>query len=270
MVCKKKDGLSDDAILSLFAGRERYLWAGTQSGGLNRIGDRKLSVYHVMEGASEGQLRSLAETTNGEFWGGTYGQGLYQWQGGQFAPLAEPPYRAHLLVEVMLAARDDSVWWGAGPSLYQRKNGRLAAHYSDTSWLLGDRVWSLCEDSAGGIWVGTYNGKLGRLQHGSFSLQKGFAGKPITALAEEADGVLWAGSLGGGFARVQAGTTTWLTAAKDGLPSDLVRTLRLEADGTLWIGTDGGGLGRWSQGHLVALHHPTGIARQHDPTNPGG
>lgn len=254
-----KDGLSDDAILSLCTGRERFLWAGTQSGGLNRIGPRKLSVYHVMEGASEGQLRSLAETTNGELWAGTYGQGVYQWQGAQFEPLAGTQYRAHLLVEVMLGARDGSLWWGAGPSLYQRSGGKLVALFTDKPWLRGDRVWSLCEAGAGGLWVGTYNGKLGLLQGRIFTPQPGFSGKPITALAEEPGGALWVGSLGGGLVRLHDGKTTLFTAAKDGLPSDLVRTLRLEADGTLWIGTDGGGLGRWSQGRLTSFTTQQGL-----------
>jgi signal transduction histidine kinase/ligand-binding sensor domain-containing protein len=255
---QKKDGLSDDAILSLFAGREQFLWAGTQSGGLNRIGPKKLSVHHVMEGASEGQLRSLAQTTNGEFWVGTYGQGVYQWLGGQFTPFQETRLRAHLLVEAMLSARDGSLWWGAGPSLYQRKDGQLISYFGDPPWLIGDRVWSLCEDRVAGIWVGTYNGKLGLLKQRKFTAVKNLSGKPVTALAQEADGTLWIGSLGGGLARLQNEKLTVFTT-KDGLQSDLVRTLLLDADGTLWIGTDGGGLNRWSHGHMVGFTTRQGL-----------
>ena len=247
---QKKDGLSDDAILSSFAGRDRFLWVGTQSGGLNRIGPGKLSVLHLMDGASECQLRSLAQTTNGEFWTGTYGQGLYHWADGQSpGQMMSESFRGHVLLEAVLAGRDGSVWWGAGPALYQWRNGRLISHYSDTAWLLGDRVWSLCEDVAGGMWVGTYNGKLGLLKQGRFTPVKGLSGKPVTALAQERDGTLWIGSLGGGLARLQGGKLTGFTT-RDGLQSDLIRTLCLEAGGTLWIGTDGGGLNRWAAGRM--------------------
>ena len=246
---QKEDGLSDDAILSLFAGHDKFLWVGTQSGGLNRIGPKKLSVYHVMEGASESQLRSLAQTTNGELWVGTYGQGVYQWRESEFEPFQDPHLRNHLLVEAMLSAQDGSLWWGAGPSLYQRKDGKLISYFGDTPWLTGDRVWSLCEDRESGIWIGTYNGKLGLLRKGKFSPVKELSGKAITALAQETDGTLWIGSLGGGLARLQNQQLTFFTV-KDGLQSELIRTLHLDADGTLWIGTDGGGLNRWSHGRM--------------------
>jgi signal transduction histidine kinase/streptogramin lyase len=255
---QKKDGLSNNAILTLFAGREQFLWVGTQSGGLDRIGPKKLSVYHVVEGASECQLRSLAQTTNGEMWLGTYGQGVFQWEPAQFTPLQETRLRAHLLVEAMLGARDGSVWWGAGPSLYQRKDGKLISYYGDTPWLTGDRVWSLCEDREGGMWVGTYNGKLGLLKNGKFTPVNGLSGKPVTALAQETNGTLWIASLGGGLARLQNGALNTFTT-KDGLNSDLIRTLLLDADGALWIGTDGGGLNRWANGRMTGFTTRQGL-----------
>ena len=242
----------------MYAGREWFLWVGTQSGGLNRIGPKILYVFHLMDGVSECQLRSLAQTTNGKLWVGTYGQGLYRGQGQQATPVLPDPLRGHLLVEAVLGGRDGSLWWGAGPSLYQLRQSTLVSHYSDTPWLRGDRVWSLCEDRTAGMWVGTYNGKLGLLKNGKFSPVEGLSGKPVTALAQEADGTLWIGSLGGGLARLRNQQLTVFTT-KDGLQSDLVRVLRLDAEGTLWIGTDGGGLNRWSQGHMAGFTTKQGL-----------
>ena len=255
---QKKDGLSDDAMLSLYAGHEPFLWAGTQSGGLNRIGPKKLSVYHLMQGSSECQLRSLAQTTNGELWAATYGQGLYRWQGKSASPMEGEPFRAHVLLEAVLGGRDGSVWWGAGPAVYQWQEGKLLSHYSDTPWLIGDRVWSLCEDRDAGMWVGTYNGKLGLLNQGTYTPVNGLSGQPVTTLAQEPDGTLWIGSLGGGLARLQNGKLTVFTT-KDGLQSDLIRSLHLDADGTLWIGTDGGGLNRWAHGRMTGFTTKQGL-----------
>jgi signal transduction histidine kinase/ligand-binding sensor domain-containing protein len=255
---RKADGLSDEAILSLYAGREKFLWAGTQSGGLNRIGPRKLQVYHVMEGSSEGQLRSLAQTTDGQLWAGTYGQGIYRWAGDQFTSVQDSRVRGHLLVETMLGARDGSLWWGAGPALYRWKNDKLLEYYGDLPWLASDRVWSLCEDRGGGLWVGTYNGKVGLLKQGKFAQQKGFSGKPVTSMAQAPDGTLWVGSLGGGLARLQNGKLTVLTT-RDGLPSDLIRCLFIDAEGTLWLGTDGGGLNRLRDGKIDSFSTRQGL-----------
>lgn len=245
----RSDGLPDDAVLSLFLDRKHFLWVGTQSGGLSRIGPKHLSVYHVMENVSECQLRSLAQTTNGDVWLGTYGQGIYHWQNGGMQAMTNRPFTEHVIVEALLGGRDGSLWWGAGPAFYQWKDNALAFSYHE-HWLAGDRIWSLCEDRGGGIWVGTYDGQLQLCDHGKFTVVHGLPDRPITALVEEPDGTLWIGSLGGGVSRWQNGRLTTFTT-RDGLLSNLIRCLHLDSEGTLWIGTDGGGLTRWSQGRFV-------------------
>ena len=257
---RKDDGLSDDAILSLFVGRDRFLWVGTQAGGLCRIGPKKLSVYQVMQGDSECQLRSLAETTNGDLWVGTYGQGLFHQTGKEFVsclPTFGSEASSHVLLEALLGVRDGSLWWGAGPVLYEEKDGKVLFSCVG-EWLVGDRVWCLCENRNGGMWVGTFNGQLSLLKEGTFTPVDGLSGKPITALAQEPDGTLWVGSLGGGLSRLQNRKLTTFTA-KDGLGSDLIRTLLLDKEGTLWIGTDGGGFSRWSHGKLSNFTSAQGL-----------
>ena len=268
----KKDGLTDDSVLSLFAGPGQYLWAGTLGGGLDRIGPKKLSGYHVRDDSSECQLRSLAQTTNGDIWVGTYGQSIYRWQGDQFEPIQGTLLREHALVEAMLATRDGSLWWGAGPGLYHLKNGKLIAYYNSPAWLAEDRVWSLCEDRDGGMWVGTYNGKVWLVnqvsgipnskewlaKQGQATLLPGLPGKPVTSLVQETNGTLWIGSLGGGLTRLQNGKLTKITQ-QDGLQSDLIRSLLLDSEGTLWIGTDGGGLNRWANGQISHITTKQGL-----------
>jgi signal transduction histidine kinase/ligand-binding sensor domain-containing protein len=253
---QRKDGLSDDAVLSLFSDRE-FLWAGTQSGGLCRIGPKKLSVYHAMEGLSECQLRSLAETTNGEMWLGTYGQGMYRWQAGEITQLQGTPWQDHAIVEALLGGRDGSLWWGAGPELVQWRDGEVLVKVSDRQ-RQGDRIWCLCEDNSGGIWLGTYNGRLEYFKDKQTITIQGLPKRPLTALAQETNGTLWIGSLGGGLARLQDSKLTVFTT-KNGLRSDLVRCLLLDSEGTLWIGTDGGGLNRWSRGQFHSFTKQQGL-----------
>jgi signal transduction histidine kinase/sugar lactone lactonase YvrE len=253
---QRKDGLSDDAMLSLFSDQQ-FLWAGTQSGGLCRIGPKKLSVQHPMEGLSECQLRSFAETTNGEVWLGTYGQGIYRWQEGGMEQLAGTPWQDHVIVEALLGGQDGSLWWGAGPSLYQWKDGSLLNRNEDRQ-REGDRIWCLCEDYEGGVWVGTYNGLLQHFKGKKITNIKGLPAQPLTALVQETNGTLWIGSLGGGLGRLQNGRLAVFTA-KDGLQSDLIRCLRLDADGSLWIGTDGGGLNHFANGKFNSFTTQQGL-----------
>ena len=255
---RMKDGLPDDAILSLFADSQ-FLWAGSQSGGLSRIGPKRLTVWHALEGSSECQLRSLTETTNGDLWVGTYGQGIYRQPAGQLemAQVTEKPFHDHVIVEAMLGTADGSLWWGAGPVLYQWRAGQQQFKFGE-GVLAGDRIWCLCEAPDDGMWVGTYNGQLLLVSQGKATALKGLSGRPITSLAWSEDGTLWIGSLGGGLGRWQHGQLTTLTT-RDGLRSNLIRTLRLDSDGTLWIGMDGGGLARWSHDHLVSFTSQEGL-----------
>lgn len=72
----------------------------------------------------------------------------------------------------------------------------------------------------------------------------------LAALAEDRDGSLWIGTYGGGLTRMRDGAFTALTA-KEGLPSDIVRTLYADRSGALWVGTDGSGLARVEGGNGV-------------------
>ncbi len=253
-----KDGLSDDAIVSLFADQQQNLWVGTRSGGLDQVSPKKLSVCLAMDGTAERLPLSLAQTTNGDLWVGASGHGVYHWDGTGFRQfLNDPPMSWHLFIGALLATDDGSLWWGAGPAVFQSRNGQIAS-YDREAWLQGDRVLSLCANQGGGMWIGTYNGQLELLQQNQFAAITNLSGKPVTALVQETNGTLWIGSMGGGLARLQQGKITTFEM-KDGLPSDLVRTLFLDDEGTLWIGTVSGGLARWSHGRFANFTPKEGL-----------
>ena len=253
------DGLSDDAVCSLFVDRQQNLWVGTRSGGLDRLNPRKLTVWHVRDNEVERLPLCLAQTTNGDFWVGASGRGIYHWNGARYEQfLLTPPLSGHLFVGAMLGTRDGSLWWGSGPSIFQWKDGQVLSSFDHEPWLRGDRVLSLCEDREGGVWIGTYNGQLQWLRDGRFMKVEGLPETRITALAQAADGTLWIGSMGGGLLRWQGGKLTAFTT-KDGLPSNLISTLHLDREGTLWIGMISGGLAKWSEGRLTGFTQREGL-----------
>jgi signal transduction histidine kinase/ligand-binding sensor domain-containing protein len=256
---REKDGLSDGTILSLFVDREQNVWAGTRSDGLNRLSPKRLSVCRVLAESSERVPLALAETRDGELWVSVLGRGIFHWNGGQFdQPLHGPHVGNHLFVSALLGASDGSLWWAAGPAFFQWKDGKLISDYGHEPWLRGDQILSLCEDRGGGIWIGTHNGQLRLLRQGQSTALGGLSGSPVAALTQAPDGTLWIGSLGGGLASLRGGTLSALTR-KDGLQSNLIRTLLLDSEGTLWIGTVGGGLARWSLGRLTSFTAQQGL-----------
>src|SRR6202000_2692217 len=115
-----------------------------------------------------------------------------------------------------------------------------------------------CENQAGGMWVGTFNGQLALIQQDQVNLVKGLPAKPVTDLVQETNGTLWIGTLGGGLVRLQKDKVTTFTT-RDGLLSDSIRALYLDAGGMLWIGTDGGGLNRWTGGKFSRFTTQEGL-----------
>jgi ligand-binding sensor domain-containing protein len=196
-------------------------------------------------------VRAVAETADGSLWVGTTGGGIYHGSPDAFAILDEPLSKFYTTIEAVLATTDGSLWWGGAGALFQWKDGKLAAGYTQAEqpWLANNQtITALCEDAGGGLWIGTAKGDLVHFRDGAFIPFDGrVAQGPVTSLACEADGTLWVGSTAGGLCRVRDGILTKYSNAT-GFPSNHLRTLYLDHDGTLWIGTGGAGLVRWKNG----------------------
>ncbi len=207
-------------------------------------------------------LRTLAETADGVLWVGTSSRGLFRIQDGKLDPfLRDPVIRGYPYVSAVLAARDGSLWWGAGPALFQWKEGKLLSAYTSEfrSWLREDRIRVLCEDREDGIWVGTQNGQLRVLRGGQFiALTNWQSAAPLTALLLQADGTLLVGTYGNGLMRVRDGNCSALTT-QGGQQSQFIRALYQDSNEVLWIGTEGAGLTRLEAGRTTTLTTRNGL-----------
>jgi ligand-binding sensor domain-containing protein/signal transduction histidine kinase len=254
-VVHQADGLSDEAVRAIAEDREGNLWVGTRDRGLNRLRPRILSTRRIRENQTEVLAATLAESEDGALWVGTVGHGLYRLIGEKQEPvLREALRRVDPQVNAVLATSDGSVWFSSGRMLFQWQAGELRSTYR------GSEASSLCEDGQGGLWLGSPDGVLRRLQQGSFaSFTNDLPHGPLTALARDAEGALWIGSYGGGLGRLKDGHCT-VFRRQEGLGSDLVRTLHLGSRGALWIGTEGGGLSWFKAGRIGSLSKQHGLA----------
>ena len=146
----------------------------------------------------------------------------------------------------------------------------FAGCYTNEVGIENTTVTALCDDHQGGVWFGTANGTLGRIERGRVSLFPQQAAKgPVTALVQETNGFLWVGSSGGGLRRVQStlrsaatedgwGSNNILSVSK-GLQSQSILTLCLDRENTLWIGTAGGGLSRYRRGEVATFTTQEGL-----------
>ena len=105
-------------------------------------------------------------------------------------------------------------------------------------------VWSFFPDPDGGVWVGTYGGKLAYATRGDsdagyfFKATPGGLGHPIvSAFCEDKEGHLWIGTDGGGITvwdRNKGDFRYYTQQDGSGLSSNMVKKLWTDKNGTIW------------------------------------
>ncbi len=250
-------GLSDNAVESLLVDRDGNLWVGTEVG-LNLLRQKNLFAYDQKQGLGYGAVNGLAEIAPGVIWAGKPGDGLYRWDGRNFSRLMS----ANLSImgqqiNTLLASRNGSCWVAGADGLLHFGNPMKTTDKAELFPLPGENIISLCEDAAHGLWVGTREGQIWRLENKKWEAQTNLL-HAITAIVPGTHGAMWIGTEGDGVYEFNGGAHTHLDTG-NGLLSDLIRTLYLDTQGTLWIGTAGGGLSWWRHGRITTLTTREGL-----------
>jgi PAS domain S-box-containing protein len=183
---------------------------------------------------------------------------------------------------------DGSVWARSPKNIYRLAPGQSRFSQEDPD-IASSGFWgTLALARDGSLLVPTDKGLAIRTPAGwsIVNRQRGLRNESVAVALEDRQGSVWLGLVGGGVARwIQRGV--WESWKQDqGLPSDLIWSIRRDRKGALWVGTSGGlarlensgqirtwtrkdGLGgnnvRWlaetSDGSLWAASKPGGLAR---------
>lgn len=217
-----EQGLSQEAVLSIYQDSTGYMWFGTQEG-LNRYDGYQFDVFNT-EFARPSSLSSdwvfaITEDAQGNLWVGTDGGGLNRFRQGT----------------------RDFVHYTHDP-----QNRRSVSN---------DVIRALLPDSKGRLWVGTDNG-LNRYhpEEDNFSLVK-LAPLPVSelnnrlkirAIAEDAQGILWIGTDGSGlfsFNPEDGNVRHYYAGSDDGLlNTNRIFSILADSQGRIWLGSYDKGL----------------------------
>ncbi|MEE8526310.1 MAG: two-component regulator propeller domain-containing protein, partial [Thermoanaerobaculia bacterium] len=122
-------------------------------------------------------------------------------------------------------------------------------------------MWTIYQDRAGAVWIGTNNGLSRLAEDGSmthYRVADGLPGLDVRSLLEDRDGNLWIGTETDGLARLRGDEITSFTSA-DGLAGNGVFVMLEDSRGGLWFGTDGG-LSRLRDGRFQTLTVADGLS----------
>ena len=162
--------------------------------------------------------------------------------------------------------RAGRLWVGTaanGLYLLDRERERcqsICANNSEANCLSSNAVFSMCEDDAGTMWFGTYEGissydkKQKPFSNYLFQAKNpnGLSSGDILDVREDADGGLWIATHGGGLNYRPYGSRDFthyrhVPTNPMSLSTDLLLCMSGNREGVLWIGSRGGGLMRFDR-----------------------
>ncbi len=258
-------------IRALRATADGALWIGTDGAGLFRLKDGRWTSFDSASGLPSNRVMALIETVLADgrraLWAGTENGiarmvddrwEIFNTQKGLpanaiscFAPVGERSFRAGTN--------------GSGLLLYE--DGRWSAITKDAG-LPSNIVYSILEDRAGVLWVGTDAG-IARYENGGWTKLDFIGGKQISevfslleTVSPDGARTLWAGTNGSGLLKFQ--NERWRRIdTSTGLLNDVVFCL-METPARLgppsvWAGTNGGGIARVESEGWISFTTATGL-----------
>lgn len=161
--------------------------------------------------------------------------------------------KTHIFVRAIKKSKDQEYWIGTESGLYiynhQSKNlVHLQKRNSDPYSLSDNAIYSLCRDTEGGMWAGTYFGGVNYYATESSIFTKYFptqqensiSGNDIREICKDQRGNLWIGTEDAGLNKLAPGSAQFVSYFPDGNKHTIshYNIHGLLADGDkLWIGT---------------------------------
>jgi signal transduction histidine kinase/ligand-binding sensor domain-containing protein len=233
-------GLAGVKVYPVLAARDGDMWVGTWPAGLTRFHEGTTTTFTPKDGLP-GLVTALAEDRAGNLWIGTHG-GLAAMSHGhiqavpalrQKLPVVQAIYEARdgtlLLgtpdgiyrydpkngqgswfkpqsitigdVRVIVEDSHGDVWFGGYSGLTRMHNG-VISRWTEREGLPSNSVRAIYMDPQGVLWVGTYEGGLGRLENGRWTLYNeanGLFDNGVFQILEDLHDNLWMSSNRGIF-----------------------------------------------------------------------
>jgi len=214
----KTDGLCDNDISCIAEDKQGNLWFGTTKGVCKFDGEKfeALIIPHsdtsslwldkVYPIVNPNQVMSIFEDREGDFWFGTNGAGVYQYNGKTFTQhlsdigMTYEDGQNHNIILSIIEDLEGKIWFTSlshgGVSVY---DGEHFTHY--TNELSDDFIRVVFCDSKGKVWIGTHGnnkGGLDRFDNGNFTAfyktNDGLSHNNVMSIYEDRTGLLWIAS----------------------------------------------------------------------------
>jgi ligand-binding sensor domain-containing protein/anti-sigma regulatory factor (Ser/Thr protein kinase) len=244
----QKDGLADNRVLCLTAGREDSLWIGTRNG-FSRLRKGEIESYRPEEGLSQSTVFSMFEDVEGSLWVGTK-NGLNQFFSGRVLPYTmNEGLPSNDTGPIVQDPRGD-IWIGTLGAGLARFNGKRFDVMTTKQGLASNTIATLAQDGDHTLFVGTTAGidrvSLDRshddriAEH--YSTAQGLPSANVRALfVSRNEASLWVGT--------EKGPAVYITGSRFAVPANIpaelhgaIAAINEDDEGRIFLATEHDGL----------------------------
>jgi ligand-binding sensor domain-containing protein len=239
-------------INAIHVDRSGAIWYGNADG-LFKIteSDSKFFVikFDKSQGFMNNSITSIKEDSEGNMWVGTYGDGVYVYDGKKFFRI---DYHLELYKQTVLDIYFDThknVWFATlshGVAEYNTLS-KTFIWLTENEGLSNNHVQSVIQDKSGNYWFGTSGGGVCNYfgkQFTNYDKSSGLAGNFIYSIFRDSKSRLWIGTSDKGLS-VFDSAKFYNYNSKNGFSDVKVKAINEDSNGNIFIGTDGQGLFRY-------------------------
>jgi len=280
---RNKFSLSNNFVWSVHNDKKGNIWIGTDSL-LNKFVKREERFYRFgfappgQKKVAQNTIFSICQDNANNLWIGTRnGLNKFNMLTNRFIHLMNETGNknsiSHNNVYSLLVDKKQNLWVGTlggglnklepGNNTQNRKQNYTFSHYltnpQNTHSLSNNYVWSVYEDKAGALWIGTDIGlnrydpqleKFSLFRNNPFN-KNSLCENVVTSLLEDRKGMLWIGTIHG-LDLYNPSTQNYThfvnnPANKSTISNNYIRSIFEDKNGTIWIGTNGGGLNKYDR-----------------------
>ncbi|MCH8329792.1 MAG: hypothetical protein IH946_00145, partial [Bacteroidetes bacterium] len=249
---EKPAGMEALNVQALLVLGDSLIWVGTKTNGLYRI--RTNGLFEVEEvlninsrqGLPNDYITSILHDREGNFWFGTYGNGLLRYTGDSYVIFNKKDGLMSDHVTAIMKDSRSNYWFGSDEGFTRlriKKNGELESKIFELPE--NTLVNALFEEEPGKLLIATNNGVYSYFQStGTIRrsiLNNRINSRIITSIARDSKGNIWIGTISSGIYRYNMTTYDLVNySTQNRLPHNDVYHIYNDSKGVLWLATYGG------------------------------
>jgi len=177
-------GLAEDKNGSIWAGR------GSKRGSTLYSFDGAKWISHSGEGTPTSPIRAIAVDDQGNKWAGTFGEGLFKYDGAEWTNYSVIKGLPGSCVNDVVVDKQGNLWlsiWRVGIAKYDGQDWQYYSHIQDIEVSLVPRMFI---DADGCLWFGTCGGEIFKLDKTGWKVYKEQIPE-VASIAQDQNGHLW-------------------------------------------------------------------------------